>query len=300
MRWCPVLAGSIRHLLQLGLGRLGMVLGFPGACLPGLSPPPQLHRPPLFELRRGVLPSGSHSPVRLPFQSLLLVRTLVRPAMPVSIGDEYYSYSPRPFVVASAASAPPASLAVSSRLLPRPFTPRRKLSAPGVAPGHAPASPPAPALAPASAPAPAPGPVVASDPGHASAPAPVVPPVPVVVPAPVPVVAASSAAVGEASAPPPVAPAVAPSAAAGADPTYQPPPATSVGLSSAEVQSARVSPPDAPAPLPAAVTVSPPNAPRFVAGPGTPVDVVGATVSVVRQLWLNTSGMLAAVEADRM
>ncbi|CAI7895465.1 unnamed protein product [Closterium sp. NIES-53] len=38
----------------------------------------------------------------------------------------------------------------------------------------------------------------------------------------------------------------------------------------------------------------------LVAGPGTPVDVVGATVSVVRQLWLNTSGMLAAVEADRM
>ncbi|CAI5986126.1 unnamed protein product [Closterium sp. NIES-64] len=38
----------------------------------------------------------------------------------------------------------------------------------------------------------------------------------------------------------------------------------------------------------------------LVAGRGTPVDVVGATVSVVRQLWLNTSGMLAAVEADRM
>ncbi|CAI5529782.1 unnamed protein product [Closterium sp. Naga37s-1] len=38
----------------------------------------------------------------------------------------------------------------------------------------------------------------------------------------------------------------------------------------------------------------------LVAGPGTPVDVVGATVSVVRHLWLNTSGMLAAVEADRM
>ncbi|CAI5497869.1 unnamed protein product [Closterium sp. Naga37s-1] len=38
----------------------------------------------------------------------------------------------------------------------------------------------------------------------------------------------------------------------------------------------------------------------LVAGPGTPVDVVGATVSVVRQLWLNTSGMLAAVEADRI
>ncbi|CAI7861234.1 unnamed protein product [Closterium sp. NIES-53] len=38
----------------------------------------------------------------------------------------------------------------------------------------------------------------------------------------------------------------------------------------------------------------------LVAGPGTPVDVVGATVSVVRQLWLNASGMLAAVEADRM
>ncbi|CAI7920895.1 unnamed protein product [Closterium sp. NIES-54] len=38
----------------------------------------------------------------------------------------------------------------------------------------------------------------------------------------------------------------------------------------------------------------------LVAGPGTLVDVVGATVSVVRQLWLNMSGMLAAVEADRM
>ncbi|CAI5524551.1 unnamed protein product [Closterium sp. Naga37s-1] len=148
--------------------------------------------------------------------------------MPVSIGDEYYSYSPRPFVVASAASAPPASsspapAAVGMSPLPAPQSAPSSvtqagrvlapaappvpavatLSAPGVAPGHAPASPPAPALAPASAPAPAPGPVVASDPAHASAPAPVVPPVPVVVPAPVPVVAASSAAVGEASAPPP-------------------------------------------------------------------------------------------------
>ncbi|CAI5491226.1 unnamed protein product [Closterium sp. Naga37s-1] len=181
---------------------------------------------------RGVLPSGSHSPVRLPFQSLLLVRTLVRPAMPVSIGDEYYSYSPRPFVVASAASAPPASsspapAAVGMSPLPAPRSAPSSVTQAGRV--LAPAAPPVPAEAKLSAPGVAP------------------------------------AAVGEASAPPPVAPAVAPSAAAGADPTYQPPPATSVGLSSAEVQSARVSPPDAPAPLPAAVTVPPPTNPAGTA-----------------------------------
>ncbi|CAI5503577.1 unnamed protein product [Closterium sp. Naga37s-1] len=38
----------------------------------------------------------------------------------------------------------------------------------------------------------------------------------------------------------------------------------------------------------------------LVGGSGTPVDVVGATVLVVRLLWLNASGMLAAVEAHRM
>ncbi|CAI5535332.1 unnamed protein product, partial [Closterium sp. Naga37s-1] len=191
--------------------------------------------------------------VRLPFQSLLLVRRLVRPAMPVSIGDEYYSYSPRPVVMASAAIAPPAlsspasaAVGMSPLFAPRsapssvtqvglvlapaapPVPAVATLSAPGVAPGHAPVSSPAPALASASAPAPAPGFVAASDPAHSPAPAPVVPPVPV------PMVAGSSAADGEASVPPLVASAVAPSATAGADPTYQPPPATSAGLSSAE------------------------------------------------------------------
>ncbi|CAI5509260.1 unnamed protein product [Closterium sp. Naga37s-1] len=276
MRWCPVLAGLIRDLLQLGLGRFSMVLHFPG----GLFPPPQLHQPPLFELRRGALPSGSHSPVRLPFLSLLLVRRLVRPAMPVSIGDEYYSYSPRPFALASAAVAPPAlsspapapvemsplpapssvtqaGLVLAPAALPAPAV--ASLSAPGVAPCHAPGSSPAPALAPASDPALVPGPVAASDPVRSPAPAPVVPPAPVGASAPVLGVAAASAAVGGASSPPLVAPAVSPSAAAGADPTYQPPPATSAGLSSAEVQSARASPPDAPAPPPAAATVPPPT-----------------------------------------
>ncbi|CAI5527748.1 unnamed protein product [Closterium sp. Naga37s-1] len=204
--------------------------------------------------------------------------------MPVSIGDEYCSYSPRPFVVASAAVAPPAlsspaPAAVGMSPLPGPRSAPSSvtqaglvlapaappvpvvasLSVPGLAPGHAPASSPAPALASASAPAPAQGSAAASDPAHTPAPAPVVPPVPVGVSVPVPVVAASSAAVGEASALPLAAPAVAPSAAAGADPTYPPPPATSAGLSSAEVQSARVSPPDAPAPLHAAATVPPPT-----------------------------------------
>ncbi|CAI5499209.1 unnamed protein product [Closterium sp. Naga37s-1] len=269
MRWCLVPAGSIRHLLQLGLGRLGVVLGFPRVCLPGLLPPPQLHHTPLFELRRGVLPSGSHSPVRLPSQSGLLVRRLVRLAMPVSIGDDY-SYSPRPFVVASAAVAlptvsAPAQAAVAMPPLPAPrsapssvtpagpvlapaaapFPVAALLSAPAVASGPAHVPSPAPALASASAPAPAPATVAASEPARPPVPAPVAPPVPVEVSAPAPAVAATTAAVGAGAVPPPEAPAEAPSAAA-ADPSYRPPPATSAGLSLAEVQSTRVAPPNAP------------------------------------------------------
>ncbi|CAI5535352.1 unnamed protein product [Closterium sp. Naga37s-1] len=179
--------------------------------------------------------------------------------MAASIGEEYYSYSPRPFVVASAAVAPPAvsspvPAAVGMPPLPAPSSVTQAghvlapappsvpavaaLSAPVVAPGDAPALLPAPALASASVPAPALGPAAASDPAPSHAPAPVVPPAPVGVAAPVPVVAASSAAAGVASAPPLVAPAVAPSAAAGADPSYQPPPATSAGPSSAEANRA--------------------------------------------------------------
>ncbi|CAI6010627.1 unnamed protein product [Closterium sp. NIES-65] len=119
MRWCPVPSGLIRHLLMLELKRLDVVLGLPNVCLP--VPPPQT--PPI--LLRVELPSGSHSPVRLPFQSLLHVRRLVRHAMPVSIGDEYHSYSPQPFAVGSAAIAPlasssPALAAVGMSPLPAP------------------------------------------------------------------------------------------------------------------------------------------------------------------------------------
>ncbi|CAI5528400.1 unnamed protein product [Closterium sp. Naga37s-1] len=179
--------------------------------------------------------------------------------MPVSAGNDYYSYSPRPFVVASAAVAlpnfsSPAPAAVGMSPLPAPRSAPSSvtqagpvlapaaapvpvvalLSAPAVALGHAPASSPAPAHASASAPAPAPVLAASSDPTQTPAPAPVVPPVPVGVSTPMPVIAASSAAAVAASVPPPVAPAVAPSAA-DADPTYQPPPATSAGLSSAEL-----------------------------------------------------------------
>ncbi|CAI7869137.1 unnamed protein product [Closterium sp. NIES-54] len=38
----------------------------------------------------------------------------------------------------------------------------------------------------------------------------------------------------------------------------------------------------------------------LVATRGTPVDVVGATASVVRQMWLTTREMLGELEADRM
>ncbi|CAI5965655.1 unnamed protein product [Closterium sp. NIES-65] len=271
MWWCPVPASLIRHLLLLELERLGVVLGSPDVYLP--VPPPLT--PPILPWP-GVLPSGSLSQVCLPFQSLLLIRHLVRPAMPISIGDEYYSYSPRPFVVASAAIAPPAvssSAPAAMGMLPLP-APRSVpssvtqaglvlapaaapvpvvalMSAPAAGPDPAPASSPAPALALASAPAPAPGLAAASDPAHPPAPAPVVPSVPVGVSAPLPAVAASSGADGAASMPPP--------AAAAADPTYRPPPATSAGLSSAEVQSARASPPVAPAPLPAATPAPPPT-----------------------------------------
>ncbi|CAI5529781.1 unnamed protein product [Closterium sp. Naga37s-1] len=220
--------------------------------------PPQLPFDQLFELGPSVLPSGSHSLVRLPSQTPFLIRHLVRPAMPVSLGDDYYPYSPRPFVMASAAIALPTAGPVLAPTAP-PVPVVASVSAPGKAPGPAPASSPTPALASASAPAPAPGPAAASNPAHTPTPAPVVPPVPVGVSAPVPVVAASSAAVGAASAMPLVAPAMALSAAAVVDPAYQPPPPTSAGLSSAEVQSARVSPPVAPAPLPAAATALPPT-----------------------------------------
>ncbi|CAI5487245.1 unnamed protein product [Closterium sp. Naga37s-1] len=220
--------------------------------------PPQLPFDQLFELGPSVLPSGSHSLVRLPSQTPFLVRHLVRPAMPVSLGDDYYPYSPRPFVMASAVIALPTVGPVLAPAAP-PVPVVASLSAPGEARGPAPASSPTPALASASAPAPAPGPAAASNPAHTPTPAPVVPPVPVGVSAPVPVVAASSAAVGAASAMPLVAPAMALSAAAVVDPAYQPPPATSAGLSSAEVQSARVSPPVAPAPLPVVATALPPT-----------------------------------------
>ncbi|CAI5506259.1 unnamed protein product [Closterium sp. Naga37s-1] len=227
----------------------------------------QLFRRELAGLWRGVLPSGSHSPVRLPSQSGLLVRRLVRPAMPVSIGDDY-SYSPRPFVVASAAAAlptvsAPARAAVGMPPLPAPrsapssvtqagpvlapaaapFPVAALLSAPAVASGPAHVPSPAPALASASAPAT----VAASEPARPLVPAPVAPPVPVEVsaPAPAPAVAATTAAVGAGAVPPPEAPAEAPSSAA-ADPSYRPPPATSAGLSLAEVQSRHVAPPNAP------------------------------------------------------
>ncbi|CAI5486603.1 unnamed protein product [Closterium sp. Naga37s-1] len=196
--------------------------------------------------------------------------------MPVSIGDEYYSYSPRPFVEASAAIAPPAlsstaPAAVGMSPLPAPRSAPSSvtqagpvlapatapvpvvalMSASAAGPDHVPASSPAPALALAYAPAPAPGMAAASDPAHPPALAPMVPSVPVGMSAPLPVVAASSAADGAASVPPPT--------VATADPTYRPPPATSLGLSSAEVQSARASPLVTPTSLPAAAPAPPPT-----------------------------------------
>ncbi|CAI5526214.1 unnamed protein product [Closterium sp. Naga37s-1] len=263
MRCYPVPSGLIRHLLLLELKRLGVVLGLPDVCLP--VPPPLT--PPI--LLHGMLPSGIHFLDPLPSPSHLLVCRLVRPAMPVSIGDDY-SYSPRPFVVASAAAALPtlsAPAPAAEGMVP-PRAPRSapssvtqsgpvpapavapapvvtSLTAPAVAPGPPPASAPAHAHASASAPASAPAPAAASDTAHLPEPALVVPLVPAEVPPSAPVVAASSPAVGAALLPPLAAPTVAPSAAV-ADPSYQPPLTTNAGPSLAEVQSAPVAPPVAP------------------------------------------------------
>ncbi|CAI5537373.1 unnamed protein product [Closterium sp. Naga37s-1] len=189
--------------------------------------------------------------------------------MPLSIGDDY-SYSPRPFVVASAAAALPTLSApepAAEGMVP-PHAPRSapssvtqagpvpapavapapvvaSLTAPAVAPGPPPASAPAHAHASASAPASAPAPAAASDTAHLPEPALVVPLVPAEVPPSAPVVAASLTAVGAALLPPLAAPAVAPSAAA-AGPSYQPPLTTNAGPSLAEVQSTPVAPPVAP------------------------------------------------------
>ncbi|CAI5963186.1 unnamed protein product [Closterium sp. NIES-65] len=192
---------------------------------------------------------------------LLLFRRLVCPAMPVSIGDEYYSYSLQPFVVASTAFAPPAVsspvlVAAGMSPLPAPRSAPSSVTQAGLV--SAPAAPPVPAAESVSAPG------VVPDPAHSPAPVPVVPPVPVAELVRTPVLVAASAVAGGTSLPPLDAPAVAPSAAAGVDPACQPPPATSASLSSAEVQSAHASPPDAPAPPTVAATV-PPSA--VLAGP---------------------------------
>ncbi|CAI5497964.1 unnamed protein product [Closterium sp. Naga37s-1] len=295
--------------------------------------------------------------------------------MPVSIGDDY-SYSPRPFDVASAAVALPTVSAPAPGVVgmsPPPAPRSAPSSVTQAGPIHAPAVAPAPVVASLAAPAVAsdPAPASASAPTHASepvpvpahapaatfdpalppAPAPVVPLVSVAVSVPAPVLAASPAAVGAAFVPPRAAPAVAPSAAV-AEPSYQPPLATSAGLSLAEVQSThlwrlsesllalllvQVTAHASLVPVPADSLLDGPRddcldaadelalllAPVLAAPArggvaavgqldaavrglwrslraGSGAEAIAASTLVVREVWRTLSGLLAALEADRM